>query len=245
MNRSPDRLRFLKKEEDSVRYRCLVFDHDDTTVNSTSTIHYPCFVEFMKQKRPSLRYTLEEYVRYNFDPGVIPFFRDICGLTEAELLEEQEYWFAYAGRHVSDAFPGIRELMLRQKQAGGLIAVVSHSYADNILRDYAHNDLPTPDVLFGWEQPREERKPSPVPLKRIMERFGLRPEELLVIDDLKPGLDMARAAGVPFAAAGWCFHIPENETVMRTHADFYFDTVEALQRHCFPQTEEGGIAHEI
>lgn len=217
-----------------MRYRCLVFDHDDTTVNSTATIHYPCFLEYMAQKRPALRCTLEEYVRYNFHPGVLPFFRDICGLSEEELLEEQEYWFAYAKKHVSDAFPGIRKLMEQQRRQGGLIAVVSHSYADNILRDYAHNGLPRPDIIFGWEQPREERKPSPVPLRKIMETYGLQPEELLMIDDLKPGLDMARAAGVPFAAAGWCFHIPENETYMRENADGYFDSVDALYRHCFP-----------
>ena len=44
---------------------------------------------------------------------------------------------------------------------------------------------------------------------------------------------MARAAGVPFAAAGWCFDIPENERHMRENADFYFPTVGELQQHCF------------
>ena len=28
-----------------LKYRCLVLDHDDTTVDSTATVHYPCFVE--------------------------------------------------------------------------------------------------------------------------------------------------------------------------------------------------------
>lgn len=30
-----------------------------------------------------------------------------------------------------------------------------------------------------------------------MEKYDLKPEELLVVDDLKPGYDMAHAAGVP------------------------------------------------
>ncbi|MBQ6733658.1 MAG: hypothetical protein IJR00_01995 [Lachnospiraceae bacterium] len=64
-------------------------------------------------------------------------------------------------------------------------------------------------------------------------KYALKPEEVLVIDDLKPGLDMARAAGVPFGAAGWCFDIPENERHMRENADFYFPTVEELRKHCF------------
>lgn len=216
-----------------MRYRCLVFDHDDTTVDSTRNVHYPCFLEFMAVHRPELNISLDEYVRYNFTPGVIPFFRDICGLDEAELRYEQEYWFAYARKHVSNAFDGIRDIMLRQKTEGGLVAVISHSFAENILRDYAHNGLPEPDAIFGWEQPPEERKPSPVPVRALMDRYGLKPEEILVIDDLKPGLDMARAAGVPFAAAGWCFDIPENERYLRANADFYCATVEDLVVVCF------------
>ena len=65
----------------ALRYRCLVLDHDDTTVNSTATVHYPAFVEFMKIYRPDLSMTLEEYFRYNFDPGVIDLFTKICGMT--------------------------------------------------------------------------------------------------------------------------------------------------------------------
>mgnify|MGYP001085603750 CR=1 FL=1 len=68
------------------------------------------------------------------------------------------------------------------------------------------------------------------PLERIMERFVLRPEELLVVDDLKPGHDMARAAGVPFAAAGWANDIPEIEQFMRKNCDHYCKQVSDLAR---------------
>ena len=56
-----------------MRYKCLVLDHDDTVVNSTATIHYPCFCEFLKEVRPQAKhYTLEDYFRWNFAPGIIP-----------------------------------------------------------------------------------------------------------------------------------------------------------------------------
>ena len=210
------------------RYKCLIFDHDDTTVNSTAHIHYPCFVEYMKIHRPQISYTLDEYVRYNFHPGIMEFFSDICGLSDEELEEEQRFWHAYTKTHAADAIPGIREIMERHKKQGGILAVVSHSFAENILRDFRANNLPAPDAVFGWEQPPAERKPAPVPVQAIIERFSLRPEEVLVIDDLKPGYDMARAAGVDFAAACWCFDIPENEAFMRSHADYCFHSVEEL-----------------
>ena len=35
-----------------MRFRCLVMDHDDTTVNSTATIHFPSFLAYLKLVRP-------------------------------------------------------------------------------------------------------------------------------------------------------------------------------------------------
>lgn len=215
-----------------MKYKCLVLDHDDTTVNSTTSVHYPSFVEFAKLYKPELKISLEEYVKYNFDPGVVPFFKDICGFSDEELILEQDFWQQFQSHHVSDAFVGIRDLLIQHKKEGGIIAVVSHSFSDKIIRDYIHNDLPMPDVIYGWEEPKDERKPSPVPLQKIMQQFNLKPEEILVVDDLKPGLTMARSAHVPFAAAGWCFDIPENKAYMKEHADYYFDSVAKLISHC-------------
>ena len=212
-----------------MKYKCLIFDHDDTTVNSTATIHYPCFVEFLQKYHPEQSYTLDEYVLYNFDPGVFDFYHNICGFSHEETEFEHQYWLEYASHHWAEVFPGIREIMEEHKAAGGILAVVSHSHAENILRDYKMNGLPLPDAIFGFEQPRNELKPSPIPVQKIMERFGLKPSEILVIDDLKPGLVMARAAGVDFAAASWCFDIPENSAFMKANADYFCRTVEELK----------------
>ncbi len=213
-----------------MKYKCLVFDHDDTTVNSTATIHYPSFVEYMNKYRPDVQYSLEEYVRYNFDPGVITFFKDMCHMSDEELKQEEIFWYNFAKNHYADAFPGIKEIMDRQKAEGGYVVVVSHSYSENILKDYAHNDLPEPDMIFGWEQPLEERKPSPIPIYKIMEKYDLKAEDILMIDDLKPGLDMAKAAGIDFAAACWCFDIPENEKHMRENATYLCKCVSDLEK---------------
>lgn len=221
-----------------LKYRCLVMDHDDTVVNSTATVHYPCFVEYMEKYQPQVHLTLEEYFRYNFDPGVVPMFTEICGLSLEELAHEEKYWHEYACRHVPRAYEGIGEILAEQKRRGGLVTVVSHSYSENILRDYRENGLPEPDRVYGWEYPAEQRKPSPWPLRDLMERYGLAPGEMLVVDDLKPGYDMARAAGVPFAAAGWANDIPEIEGFMRKNCDRYFKKVSALRDFLFDEPGE-------
>ncbi|MCR5843035.1 MAG: HAD hydrolase-like protein, partial [Oscillospiraceae bacterium] len=93
---------------------------------------------------------------------------------------------------------------------------------------YEANGLPAPDAVYGWERPEQERKPNPFPLEDIMRRFDLKPGELLMIDDLKPGYDMACAAGTDFAAVGWAYNIPEIESFMRQSCPRYFKKVEDL-----------------
>ena len=54
-----------------MKFPCLVLDHDDTVVNSTATVHFPCFAEYTAKFFPKAkRYTLEEYILKNFSPGV-------------------------------------------------------------------------------------------------------------------------------------------------------------------------------
>jgi len=211
-----------------MKYKCLVFDHDDTVVNSTATIHHPCFVQFLREYYPGESMGLEEYFLLNFDPGFVPLCRERYGMTDEELAFEARYWQRYVRDHVPQAYPGVRGIMERQKAEGGLVCVVSHSFDCNIRRDYAANGLPEPDAVYGWERPEHERKPRPFPLEDIMARFSLRPPELLMIDDLKPGYDMARAAGVDFAAVGWAYDIPEIERFMRQNCPLYFKSVQAL-----------------
>ena len=211
-----------------MKYKCLVFDHDDTVVNSTATIHHPCFEAYLREYFPGRSCSLEDYFLKNFEPGFIPMCREEYGLTDEDLQIEYRYWQDYVQSRIPQAYPGLRELMERHKAQGGLLAVISHSTAWNIRRDYKANGLPEPELVFGWEQPPERRKPNPWPLEELMRRLSLQPSELLMIDDLKPGYDMARACGVDFAAVGWANDIPRIERFMRQNCRLYFKTVEEL-----------------
>ena len=218
-----------------MKYKCLVLDHDDTVVDSTATIHYPCFVEYLKMTRPHLAdgYTVESYFIKNFDPGITSILRDEIGLDDEQMQEEVDFWAEYVADHIPHAYPGIGELIAEFRARGGIIAVDSHSFERYIVRDYKHNRLPMPDIIYGWDLPDEERKPSPYTLFDLMKRFGFSPEEIIVVDDLKPGYDMARGAGVDFAAAGWAYDIPEIENFMRRNCDYYLKSVDDLRKILF------------
>jgi phosphoglycolate phosphatase/pyrophosphatase PpaX len=218
-----------------MKYKCLVLDHDDTVVNSTATIHYPCFIEFLGIYYPHLvkNYTLESYFVKNFHPGVSSLFLDEIGMTEEEFLAEQQYWEGYVKGHIPAAYPKIGEIIAKFKKEGGIVAVDSHSMTVYIERDFKHNGLPKPDVIYGWDIPKEKRKPAPDTLLEIMEKYSLSPSELLVVDDLKPGFDMARAAGCDFAAAGWAYDVPEIAEFMKKNCDFYLNTTDDLCKLLF------------
>ena len=66
-----------------------------------------------------------------------------------------------------------------------------------------------------------------------MEKTGLRANEILVVDDSKPGYDMARAAGCDFAAALWAFNVPQIENFMRSNCDVYFKSTSKLYSFLF------------
>ena len=102
---------------------------------------------------------------------------------------------------------------------------------ENILRDYRVNGFPEPEFVFGWDLPPEQRKPAPYALEQIMKTLQLRPQELVVVDDLKPGKDMADEAGVDFIAAGWAHQISEIQIFMKQECQTYCSSVKELE-HC-------------
>ena len=71
-----------------------------------------------------------------------------------------------------------------------------------IIRDYKNNDLPEPSIIYGWELPPEKRKPSIWPVESIIEELHLNKEDVLLVDDLLPGVQMARDAHIDACGAG-------------------------------------------
>lgn len=218
-----------------LKYPCLVLDHDDTVVQSEKTIGYPFFCTILEEFRPGSTVTLEEFAQDCYSLGFAQMCRQRWNFSEEELVEEYLGWKEYVRTHVPAAYPGIGNLIRRQKEAGGLVCVVSHSSVDNITRDYDVHFGVQPDAIYGWDYPEELRKPNPFPLQDIMKRYHLSPDELLVVDDMKLAWNMANPLGVKVAFAGWGrLDFPELYSEMRKICDFSFDKAEDLEAFLFP-----------
>jgi len=154
--------------------------------------------------------------------------------TDDELKTEHKQWMEYILQNIPDSYPGIDRIIHRQKAEGGIICVVSHSHADNISRDYnAHFGI-QPDAIYGWELMPHQRKPNPWPLDDIMARFDLKPEDILVVDDMKLACQMAKPLGIKVAYAGWSgMGVPSLTEEMEQLCDYSFDSTEELEKFLF------------
>lgn len=217
-----------------LKYPCLVLDHDDTVVQSEATINYPYFCYILNKFRPGTTITLEEYICGCCHQGFADMCRTKFHFTDEELHEEYIGWKEYMKNHIPLSYQGISEVIKRQKEAGGLVCVVSHSGQENISRDYLAHFGILPDDIYGWDFPEDQRKPSPYPLLSIMKKYHLKPEELIVIDDMKPAWEMAKAAGVAIGFAKWS---KESQTDicrdMEKICDYSFASPQDLEQFLF------------
>ena len=221
-----------------MRYKCIVLDHDDTVVASEASVNYPCFLEVLKRFRPGQHMELNEFT-YNcfIHDGFPDFMRNKYQFTDEELKEEFRMWQDYARERIPPVYPGIREIILEQKKQGGLVCVSSHSGRFNIVRDYkAHFDM-EPDEIYSYDMPPETRKPHPYSLLQIIEKYSLSPKDILMVDDLKPGYDMAKAAGVAFAFAAWGRkNVPAITQFMEQYSEHSFYSTQELYDYLFEET---------
>jgi phosphoglycolate phosphatase/pyrophosphatase PpaX len=173
--------------------------------------------------------SLEGWFLKNFHPGIMPYLIEELGLNAEELAVEFEIWRSYTTRRTPHFFPGFLQALGEYRKRGGKIAVISHSEPEVIRGHYRAAGPLVPDLVFGWDEEEEKRKPSPWPVRQVLASLGIPGAQALVLDDLKPGVLMARGAGVAVAGAGWAHNIGEIREYMQAHCLAYFETVEAFR----------------
>jgi phosphoglycolate phosphatase/pyrophosphatase PpaX len=212
-----------------MRYRCLIVDHDDTAVDSTRQVHYPAHLRTMELLRPEQEpISLETWFAKNFDPGIMGYLVGELGMTDAEIEVEHRVWREFTAAATPSFYPGFLEALAAYRNAGGTIVVASHS-EEHVIRGHyraaANGRAVEPDLVFGWELGEAQRKPNPYPVLETLRRLGLQRRDVLVVDDLKPGIDMALAARVDAAGACWSHHLPAIREFMTRTCVATFPTV--------------------
>lgn len=114
------------------------------------TVHYPAYVETMRRLRPQLTpATREEFTRLWFESRFMETCRDVYRFTPEEMQFQDDNWKEFMQQRVPEFFDGLPQIIRRQRAEGGLVCVVSHSYARYIRRDYAAAGLPRAERRAG------------------------------------------------------------------------------------------------
>lgn len=217
-----------------LKYKCLVLDHDDTVVQTEKAIGFPYFRDYLEKIRPGTHLTFEEYVQ-NCNNMV---FADMCkaqwNFSEKELQEEYLGWKEYSRLNIPPLCDGIAAVIERHKSMGGILCVSSLSTREIIERDFLHHLHFLPDAIYDYDLPAHLRKPSPYALNQIMMDFNLSAKDILMVDDMKLGWQMANSIGVDTAFAGWSkAEFPDLSRHMRSICQFSFRSAAELENFLF------------
>jgi len=140
-------------------------------------------------------------------PSSPPFEKD--GAVDAKELAISRF-IAYYSKHLLDnttAYPSVKETLL--KLGACKKAVLSNKreeYSRQILRGLGL--LEHFELVWGSDSVRE-KKPSPVPVLDLMDRFGVAKEETAIIGDSNYDVDAGRAAGVKVIGVTYGFRSRE------------------------------------
>lgn len=218
----------------SLRYRCLGLDHDDTVVDSTATIHHPCFQAFLDEVRPG-RGSIWRRICWKISPAAFRrCARGRYGLTEAEMARELQFWDAYVAAHVPRAYSGMAAFWPATGQQGEALCRLPLA-----LRQHPPG-LPGkrpagagPDLRLGRTAGAAPSR-MPIPCGRLCGSWRCR----------RRSFDGGRSAARLYdgqklrrgiCRGGWAYALAPIETFMRAHCDIYLPSVAALAQYVLPE----------
>lgn len=208
-------------------YKAVAFDYDDTLVASSPQIHYPSWVQILKELRPHIYHTYEEFESYCFDPGFFKLLTDIMHFTPEEIAYQNKRWHDFADNTIPDFFPGILTILHRLNDKHIPWFIVSHSEQKQITKTFKAKTDIMPKFIYGSDLRGDKVKPHPFPLLDASEKLDIAPSDIIMIDDLLPGKKMAASVGAQFIAAGWGQDVPKiREAMLKECAHYAFNVNE-------------------
>jgi len=145
--------------------------------------------------------TLKEYFKINHNPGFLEYLFNTFG--EKDCVEMGQFWEEEVRKYPSPQFqPGMVEFLKDFTSQGGKFSVISLGYEGMIKKALDEQGLKA-DYITGFTEDETKRKPAPYPAREALRLMKLKPEDCLLVDDMSPGLEMARTVGVKPCLATW------------------------------------------
>lgn len=200
--------------------RLIIFDLDGTLIDSSVDI------------TNALNYAIEPYSVRKLSPGdsikligegISRLMEKVVGdKGDAVVKAATGRFVAYYTEHILDytkAYPGVRETLERLNVCRK--AVISNKKEDlsrMVLTGLGLLDFF--DIVIGSDS-TPERKPSPVPILKVLSGLDIRPSEAVIVGDSNYDVDAGKAAGVATIAVTYGYRPRE----VIAHADYLIDRI--------------------
>ncbi|MBI1173735.1 MAG: HAD-IA family hydrolase [Sideroxydans sp.] len=199
------------------RYELIVFDWDGTVMDSTAVIagSIQAACRDLELPVPS-----DEAARHVIGMGLKDALRHAVPEAPEDMYEPlaDRYRRHFLAQDASiPLFAGARETIAGLHEAGHALAVATGKSRNGLDRALLNSDM---DRYFQASRTADETfsKPHPAMLLELMDEFGMRPEQVLMIGDTTHDLKMAENAGVDALGLTHGAHPEEHLSMLRTVA---------------------------
>ncbi|MBI4810068.1 MAG: HAD family hydrolase, partial [Ignavibacteriales bacterium] len=148
-------------------------------------------------------------------------------LIDKEHIDEamEDFYSFYEAHHpkMANAYDGVREMLDFLKERGLLLAIFTGKGKRSALITLEEIGLKNYfDVIITGDDV-QNHKPSADGIKKVMARFGLEPDQVLMVGDAVADVKAAHEAGVKIAAVLWDSY--GRDKVMQMEVDYSFHNV--------------------
>lgn len=147
-------------------------------------------------------------------------FHDNIEVRNSVMDRFLEYYSAHLLDNTKD-YPGVRETLERLRNYKKV--VISNKREALSRRIIQELDLNFFDMIIGSDS-TPEKKPSPLPILKVLAEFEIRPEEAIIVGDSNLDIEAGRAAGLITVAVKYGYRPYD----MIKHADYVIDRIEDL-----------------
>lgn len=203
--------------------RLVIFDLDGTLIDSRIDITNA--LNYALEPYPFAQLSVEETVKM-VGEGITRLIEKIMGEGNASMKADvTERFLAYYTEHVLDytrEYPGVRDTLER---LGSCQKAVISNKRESLSRKALEGLglLHYFSVIIGSDTTRE-RKPSPVPILKVLSELHMRPGEAVIVGDSNYDVDAGKAAGITTVAVTYGYRPRE----VIAHADYLIDRMSDL-----------------
>lgn len=200
--------------------KLVIFDLDGTLVDSSVDITNA--LNFALEPFSSRCLTVEDTIKM-VGEGITRLIEKVLGEGGEKLRDEvTDRFLKYYTGHILDyttLYPGVAETL---KSLGSYKKAVISNKREFLSRKVLEGLglLPFFDIIIGSDT-TNERKPSPVPVLKVLTELAIRPEETVLVGDSNYDVDAGKAAGVTTVAVTYGYRPVE----MIRHADYMIEVM--------------------